>query len=60
MPFGIVAAAFVVCVAGAVIFFSLHRKNRKPLFIILAVISTLLSLAALIYIGLVLLLVAAV
>jgi len=57
MPFGIAVAVFVVCTAGAVIFFSLYRRRKKPLFSILAVVATLLSIAALVYSGLVLLLV---
>ncbi|MGI6578646.1 MAG: hypothetical protein ACOX3H_00140 [Saccharofermentanales bacterium] len=59
MSFGIMAGLFVVCTVGAVIFFSLYRKRKKPLYSILAVISALLSLAALVYCGLVLIMVTA-
>ncbi|MGB4609104.1 MAG: hypothetical protein WBH77_00600 [Saccharofermentanales bacterium] len=59
MSFGIVAALFIVCAVGAVIFFSLYRKRKKPLYSILAVISALLSLAALVYCSLVLIMVTA-
>jgi hypothetical protein len=60
MPFGIAALAFVVCVVMAVLFFLLYRKNKKILFIILGVISILLSIAALVYCALTLILLAAV
>jgi hypothetical protein len=54
---GTAAAAFVLFGAGAAVCFTRYRRSRKPLFGMLAAISAVLSLAALVYCALALILV---
>ena len=57
VPFGAAAAAVVVFVLVAAAFFRLHRREKRPLFKILGMVSILLSFAAIAYCGLTLLLI---
>ncbi len=49
MLFETAVLIFVVCAAGTAVFFSLHRRNRRKLFIVLSFVSASLSIASLVY-----------
>lgn len=49
MLFAMAVAVLLVCAAGAAVFVLFYRKSKKTRYIVFAIVSALLSLAALAY-----------